>query len=431
MTESSLQTRCPECGTRFQVNDEQLGIAKGKVRCGKCMAVFNAVEHKVSDPSPAGPEEQHRDEPAKDSPEAPDEPQQDTDIAAGFSADDDFVFADNPEEDAVEGRYQGSSLSFSEDELSDSFLSLNENGKDSSFREDEDTRLDENVDESWAEAMLEEESDGSPARKPEAESRPEKPEPEPESESESEPEPAPSSTPPEPEVPEPEQPEPAPTDAAASASDNWSLEGDETPAPQTDPEPETGPLTGSRTQSPWENLQRDPVPAYRRHHNRGRFRTALWTLAVLILAAGLISQVVWFQFDRLSAIPELRPFYEKGCELAGCKLAPLVQLEKIESRKLVVRTNPENRNQLLVDAEIVNEAEFEQPFPAIALTFSNLNGDVVAQSLFTPDEYLAGEGRDLSTMVPGTRVRIAISIRDPGRDAVNYNMAFRPNPDLQ
>ena len=33
--------------------------------------------------------------------------------------------------------------------------------------------------------------------------------------------------------------------------------------------------------------------------------------------------------------------------------------------------------------------------------------------------------------VPGTRVRIAIGIRDPGRDAVNYNMAFRPNPDLQ
>jgi hypothetical protein len=157
----------------------------------------------------------------------------------------------------------------------------------------------------------------------------------------------------------------------------------------------------------------------------------LWTLVVLTLTAGLISQVVWFQFDRLSAIPELRPLYEKGCALAGCQLAPLLQLDKIESRKLVVRTNPDNRNQLLVDAEIVNEAEFEQPFPAIALTFSNLNGDVVAQSLFTPDEYLAGEGKGLDTMVPGIPVRITISIRDPGRDAVNYNMVFRPNPLLQ
>jgi predicted Zn finger-like uncharacterized protein len=428
MTESSLQTRCPECGTRFQVNDEQLGIAKGKVRCGKCMAVFNAVEHKVSDPSATDDGEQRREEPQADSPdtrptppEAKDEPYREDGIASGFSAEDDFVFADNPEEDAAEGRYQGSTLEFSEDELSDSFLSLNEGGGDKGFREDDDTRPEENVDESWAEAMLEEESDRASTRQPQTGARPKEPEPEP----------TPPATPPE---PEPQPSEPAQTDTPTTpASDSWSLEGEKTP--ESGPAPQADPVAGSIAQpaspTPWEGLQRDPVPAYRRHNNRGRFRAVLWTLVVLALAAGLVSQVIWFQFDRLSAIPELRPFYEKGCELAGCELAPLVQLDKIKSRKLVVRTNPDNRNQLLVDAEIVNEAEFEQPFPAIALTFSNLNGDVVAQSLFTPDEYLAGEGKDLSTMVPGTRVRIAISIRDPGRDAVNYNMAFRPNPDLQ
>lgn len=48
MTQSSLQTQCPKCRTRFRVTDEQLGIAKGKVRCGHCMDVFNAVEHKVA-----------------------------------------------------------------------------------------------------------------------------------------------------------------------------------------------------------------------------------------------------------------------------------------------------------------------------------------------------------------------------------------------
>lgn len=427
MTESTLQTRCPECGTRFQVNDEQLGIAKGKVRCGKCMAVFNAIEHKISDGYPAGIAEQPWGEQAaaspdsQSSPKTPDDQLHGTDIASGFSADDDFVFADNPEEDAAEERYQGSTPKFSEDELSDSFLSLSERSKEPDFREDDDTRMDENTDESWAEAILEEESDEARTGKPEAEPRHEVPEPEPE--------PAPHTMPAESETPDPQQPEPTQASAATPASDTRSRAGNETPA--SEPGPEPWPLSGSSAQSPWEGLQRDPVPAYRRHHNRGRFRSMLWTLVVLALSAGLISQLVWFQFDRLSAIPELRPLYEKGCALAGCELAPLLQLDKIESRKLVVRTNPDNRNQLLVDAEIVNEAEFEQPFPAIALTFSNLNGDVVAQSLFTPDEYLAGEGKGLATMVPGTPVRITISIRDPGRDAVNYNMAFRPNPQLQ
>ena len=146
---------------------------------------------------------------------------------------------------------------------------------------------------------------------------------------------------------------------------------------------------------------------------------------VLALLGLLVAQVTWFQFDRLSAIPELRPFYEQGCELAGCELKPLIEVDAIQSRKLVVRTDPDNRSQLLVEAVIINRAAFEQPFPAIALTFSNLNGDVVAQSVFTPEEYVAGEGRELAAMPTNTPVRIAIGIRDPGRDAVNYNIAFR------
>ena len=157
----------------------------------------------------------------------------------------------------------------------------------------------------------------------------------------------------------------------------------------------------------------------------GRLRAALWTVIVLVLLGVLVAQVTLFQFDRLSAIPELRPFYEKGCELAGCKLEPLVNVDAIQSRKLVVRTNPEDRSRLLVDAVIINRADFEQPFPAIALTFSNLNGDVVAQSIFTPEEYLAGDGKQLAVMPKDTPVRIAIDIRDPGRDAVNYNLSFR------
>jgi len=108
----------------------------------------------------------------------------------------------------------------------------------------------------------------------------------------------------------------------------------------------------------------------------------------------LVAQVTWFQFDRLSAIPELRPFYEKGCELAGCELKPLVNVDAIQSRKLVVRTDPDNRSQLVVDAVIINRADFEQPFPVIALTFSNLNGDVVAQSVFTPENTSPGKAKN-------------------------------------
>ena len=59
MSESSalLIAECPSCQTRFRVTAEQLAVANGRVRCGACLAVFDARETEVRDdkPAPADP----------------------------------------------------------------------------------------------------------------------------------------------------------------------------------------------------------------------------------------------------------------------------------------------------------------------------------------------------------------------------------------
>lgn len=47
-------TACPHCSTQFLVDDEQLSQYNGKVRCGSCLNVFNAVDYIV--PSSEVPE---------------------------------------------------------------------------------------------------------------------------------------------------------------------------------------------------------------------------------------------------------------------------------------------------------------------------------------------------------------------------------------
>ncbi|WP_309043880.1 DUF3426 domain-containing protein [Marinobacter sediminicola] len=405
MTQSSLQTECPKCHTRFRVTDEQLGLAKGKVRCGHCMAVFNAIEHEIASVAQKAPSDKGS--------KMPSEGASTGQSASGFESDasgDDFVFADNPEEDAQEGRYAGTKLTFSDDELSDSFRSFDDRNP-SALDESNADDLTEDVDESWAEAILWE--DDAPADT--AESTPEAEDA--------------SATPTE--SPSESQQDETPgffvDEQADPAFESFANEhkADAEPEPDPDPElehqPEKQPFEAG---APFGDLRYEPISMG--GSNRSWLRTLTWTVVVLGLIGVLVAQVTWFQFDRLSAIPELRPFYEKGCELAGCELKPLIDVEAIQSRKLVVRTDPDNRNQLVVDAVIINRAVFQQPFPAIALTFSNLNGDVVAQSIFAPSDYLAGEAEGLDIMPVETPVRFAISIRDPGRDAVNYNIIFRP-----
>lgn len=46
-------TQCPSCSTLFGVTPEQLQAHQGKVRCGRCMAVFDGLKALVASPEPA------------------------------------------------------------------------------------------------------------------------------------------------------------------------------------------------------------------------------------------------------------------------------------------------------------------------------------------------------------------------------------------
>lgn len=47
-----MLTCCPGCSTTFRVTPEQLKMRAGKVRCGKCQTVFNALESLAEAPPP-------------------------------------------------------------------------------------------------------------------------------------------------------------------------------------------------------------------------------------------------------------------------------------------------------------------------------------------------------------------------------------------
>lgn len=52
-----LVTSCPQCQTSFRVGQEQLASSQGKVRCGKCQHVFDALSRLAEVPSqPEQPE---------------------------------------------------------------------------------------------------------------------------------------------------------------------------------------------------------------------------------------------------------------------------------------------------------------------------------------------------------------------------------------
>ncbi len=158
-----------------------------------------------------------------------------------------------------------------------------------------------------------------------------------------------------------------------------------------------------------------------------RSTTKLWlgifSFSLLILT--LMAQLAYFNYDQWSRQESMRPWYQLACDQLDCTLPSTYDLSKIRTTTSPrVSSHSKYQDALSVDVLFMNHASFEQAFPRLELTFTDLNEKTIAHRLFTPDEYLAGEAAGLSLMPIQTPIHIALEIKDPGAKANNYRVRF-------
>lgn len=154
-------------------------------------------------------------------------------------------------------------------------------------------------------------------------------------------------------------------------------------------------------------------------------RHIAFSLAILFLGALLTAQFLWQGIEVYSKRTQIRPFYELTCNWLNCELPAYSEIGAIRSDNLAVRNHPELANGLMVNTTIRNTADFPQAFPIMVLSFNSASNSIVALREFAPEEYLDPGLLSFSTMPVMTPVQIDLEIIDPGPDAVNYTLAFR------
>lgn len=200
-----------------------------------------------------------------------------------------------------------------------------------------------------------------------------------------------------------------------------------------EPDVESAPVKPTR-QNRHEELPSDSVEiplALRRslenmeQPGRPWYLTTGLVLGILILLGGIAAQFVIFRNVELAnAFPGLRPLLTKVCNSVPCRYSGRRDVSKISLTNRDVRSHPTQKNALLVSAAFVNEAEFDQPYPRLLITLSDLSGHVVARRLFTPPEYLENIYHQFLLMESGTPVHITLPVLDPGDDAINFEFTF-------
>lgn len=152
---------------------------------------------------------------------------------------------------------------------------------------------------------------------------------------------------------------------------------------------------------------------------------AAWLIGSIALLLLLLLQYAYFNRDTLAQNPMLRPALAAMCQQAGCSLPLREDISKFELRDRKVESHPSASDGLMITAQIVNRADFIQPYPELEITFKNLQDKLIVKRRFLPQEYL--QGMDISRGFPANQyVSIVLEIVDPGPTAINYYFDFKP-----
>lgn len=157
-------------------------------------------------------------------------------------------------------------------------------------------------------------------------------------------------------------------------------------------------------------------------------RSILWSVLLTVTLCGLIAQYLWFNRAELYWNDRYSPIYQTVCRYIDCKIAQQSNIALITNQQLAVKKHNAIDDAITVHMVLLNNAKYTQPYPAIALTFSDLKGRIVASRHFQPDSYLAAE-TDARLMPVNQPVQLSLELMSPGTRAVSYKLEVLA-PDL-
>jgi hypothetical protein len=214
---------------------------------------------------------------------------------------------------------------------------------------------------------------------------------------------------------------PAPAPARSRARSKPRKKPRTTPAPASVPAPEPAA----------DEIPVDVAPAAPGFVQRQRVRIARssHTQRWMVVAIGLLSVLLVLQLllaDRanLARDARWRPAMSALCGALRCTLPAWREPAAFTLLDRDVRPRPGMPGVLRVTATFRNDARWPQPWPALLLTLSDLDGRAVGARVFTPREYL-GAAPTQATLASGQSAMLSMDVLEPGPRIVAFTFDFR------
>lgn len=147
-----------------------------------------------------------------------------------------------------------------------------------------------------------------------------------------------------------------------------------------------------------------------------------WLTGSAVLGLLLVGQLVHANRQSLVRSPLIGPAIGGMYAVVGKKLSPAWDVNAYELRQWGAAADPDTSGTLRVRASVFNGSDHAQPYPLLRLTLQDRFGSHVGSRDLEPSEYLHGGPGSDQLLGAGQRVDAEIAIVDPGKDAVGFEI---------
>lgn len=169
---------------------------------------------------------------------------------------------------------------------------------------------------------------------------------------------------------------------------------------------------------------RSPRASASRYHADPPSRGWRWGCVLLLLT--LLGQIAWAERAQWLKQPPVRRVLGQVLGWFNRSLPPLVEPALLSLTARDVRPHTTVPGALLITASMRNaHTELAVAFPRVEVKMTDLTGKAVALRRFAPAEYLADPAAIPAGIEPGAMVPLVFEVVDPGRNALNFEFAFR------
>lgn len=147
-----------------------------------------------------------------------------------------------------------------------------------------------------------------------------------------------------------------------------------------------------------------------------------WALALVLLLAAVLQSLYYLRNELALYYPATKPYLEQACQQLNCKVELPKKIEFIVIDDSDIQEDAQHTGLIWLTSTLVNQATFNQAFPYLELTLTDVEDKPKLRRIILPREYLP-TGTDLNKgLLANEEIRIRLPINTQNEVLAGYRV---------